>query len=171
MLQMLAEGGMPILTDGIRGSDEDNPRGYFEFEPVKRTKSDASWLVQAQGKAVKMVYLLLRDLPAGYRYHVIMMRRDLGEVLASQRKMLERSRRTGASVSDQRLAEIYAQQLESIGKWMALQANFSTLEVNHRDCLERPRAVAARVNDFLGNGLDEARMAGIIDAGLYRNRS
>ena len=59
MMQMLDRGGLDVLADGVRVADEDNPRGYYEFEPVKRTKQDDSWLTQAAGKAVKMVHLLL----------------------------------------------------------------------------------------------------------------
>jgi tetratricopeptide (TPR) repeat protein len=36
LMQMLEAGGMTILTDGVREADEDNPRGYFEFESVKK---------------------------------------------------------------------------------------------------------------------------------------
>ena len=64
MMRMLDAGGLPALTDNIRTADEDNPRGYYEFEPVKKTKEDASWLERAPGKVVKMVYRLLYDLPA-----------------------------------------------------------------------------------------------------------
>ena len=32
MMQMLLAGGMPVLTDGKRVADEDNPQGYWEFE-------------------------------------------------------------------------------------------------------------------------------------------
>ncbi len=39
----------------IRAADRDNPRGYYEFERVKKTKQDPSWLADARGKAVKMV--------------------------------------------------------------------------------------------------------------------
>ena len=35
MMQMLAAGGMPLLTDSERKPDADNPRGYCEWEPVK----------------------------------------------------------------------------------------------------------------------------------------
>ena len=41
MMQMLAAGGMELLTDQVRRADEDNPRGYFELEAVKRTRQDA----------------------------------------------------------------------------------------------------------------------------------
>ena len=35
MMQMLAAGGLPPLTDGVRTADESNPEGYFELEAVK----------------------------------------------------------------------------------------------------------------------------------------
>src|SRR5574337_153211 len=84
MMQMLHRGGIPAVTDEIRSADEDNPKGYYEFEPVKKTKEDASWLARAGGKVVKMVYRLLYDLPGDYAYHVVFMRRNLREVIASQ---------------------------------------------------------------------------------------
>ena len=36
MMQILERAGIPLLTDGVRSADLDNPRGYHEFEPVKR---------------------------------------------------------------------------------------------------------------------------------------
>src|SRR5579872_1312474 len=90
MLRMLAAGGLPILTDGVRTPDEDNPHGYLEWEGVKSLARDASWVASARGKGVKVIYYWLRDLPRDCRYRVIFMRRDLDEVLASQAAMLER---------------------------------------------------------------------------------
>ena len=58
MMQMLAAGGVPPLTDKLRPSDESNPRGYFELEAVKRLRSDQAWLDQARGRAVKIIHLL-----------------------------------------------------------------------------------------------------------------
>ena len=170
MMQMLEAGGMPVLTDGVRAPDADNPRGYLEFEPVKRTGQDASWVAQSAGKAVKVVYPLLRDLPRGYQYRVIMMRRDVKEVVASQRAMLERRGRKGAEVSNVRMAEIFEEEMSSILGWLSRQLGFEVLEVNYRDCLQRAAGVAAGVNSFLGGRLDESRMAAAVDAGLYRQR-
>jgi hypothetical protein len=171
MMQMLAAGGMPLLTDGVRSADESNPRGYFEYEPVKRIRRDASWLPLAEGKAVKVVYALLGDLPAGYRYQVIMMHRDLQETIASQGEMLRRSGRAGADVNDEKLSALFAKEVRETVCWMKEQANFAILEVAHRDCLRDSSAVAARVNEFLGGSFDEAAMAASIDLGLYRQRA
>ena len=90
MMQMLSSGGLPVMTDDARPADVDNPRGYFELERVKAIRKDSSWLPQARGKALKMVSLLLYDLPADERYRILFMERDMEEVLASQRKMLDR---------------------------------------------------------------------------------
>ena len=66
-MKMLEAGGYPVLTDGLRKPDEDNPNGYYEYEAVKSTHQDDNWLSQARGKAVKMVYRLLYDLPLDRR--------------------------------------------------------------------------------------------------------
>ena len=85
MMMMLQTGGMAVLTDSIRQADDDNPRGYYEFECVKEIEHDKEWLPLAQGKAVKMISVLLRHLPDEYQYEVIFMRRKMEEILASQR--------------------------------------------------------------------------------------
>ena len=90
MMQMLMAGGMGIVTDEIRKADEDNPRGYLEWERVKKLKEDQSWLNECPGKAVKVISMLLFDLPSKHHYKIIFMQREIEEVLASQRIMLER---------------------------------------------------------------------------------
>src|SRR5215208_2690100 len=96
MCQMLDNGGIEVVTDGIRAPDADNPRGYYELEKVKQIKQDATWLHETRGKAFKMISQLLYDLPPTERYRVIFMQRDLDELLASQEKMLERLGRPAA---------------------------------------------------------------------------
>ena len=51
-MQMIVAGGIPALTDGLRTADDDNPRGYYEFERVKALRADKAWLDQAQGTAM-----------------------------------------------------------------------------------------------------------------------
>ena len=88
LMQMLAAGGLDILSDGLRHADEDNPRGYLEFEPVKKLLKDSTWLFEARGRAIKIVAPLLAALPAGLPCRVILSERDLDEVLDSQQRML-----------------------------------------------------------------------------------
>src|SRR5688572_22859307 len=136
MMQMLAAGGMPVLTDNARAADADNPRGYLEFEAAKRTARDAAWVAGATGKAVKLVHLLLPDLPCGYEYRVLFMHRDMDEVLASQQAMLERLRRTGADLSPERLADVFSKQLRRVRDWIAKQPGVSALDVHYRQVIE-----------------------------------
>src|SRR6266852_5242736 len=97
MMQMLDKGGVEVVTDNIRTADTDNPKGYYEYEMVKKIKKDASWLPATRGKAFKMVSQLLYDLPVTENFRIIFMERDLDETLRSQEKMLERLGRPAAS--------------------------------------------------------------------------
>jgi len=88
MMQMLAAGGMPVLSDGERQADVDNPRGYLEWERIKQLPQDPACIAEAEGKVVKVISRLLLSIPAGHEYRVIFMQRPLPEVLASQETML-----------------------------------------------------------------------------------
>lgn len=170
MMQMLAAGGMEVLTDGQRAADESNPRGYFELEAVKHTRNERSWLTQAAGKAVKVVHLLLPHLPADRAYRVIFMQRDLGEVIASQRAMLLKQGRPAAALPDSKLAEVFEKQLADVHQWLSLNSNFQVLDIRHRDVIERPLAAAEQIAIFLGGNLDPRRMAASVEPSLYRQR-
>jgi hypothetical protein len=171
MMQVIEAGGVPALTDNLRTRDEDNPQGYYEFEPVKKTKEDPSWVPGARGKVVKMVYRLLYDLPGDQEYRVIFMRRNIDEVLASQKIMLQRSGKQGAAISDERLKELFVGELEKFEHWIATRKNFSILSVEYSDMVASPGTQCKRINEFLGGVLDCDRAAAAVDPSLYRNRS
>ena len=152
------------------GADEDNPLRYAELEAVKRTRKDPSWLAGAPGKVVKLVHVLLSDLPATYRYRVVMMRRDLDEVLASQRAMLERTGKKGAPIPPGALRRAFAAQMEDVGRWLSAQPNFRVLDVSYNRVMQSPAAESARVAEFLGIPDRAPAMAAAVEPGLYRNR-
>ncbi len=168
MMQMLAAGGVPVLADELRQPDPDNPRGYLELDAVKHTKRDRSWLADSAGKAVKMVHLLLADLPSDLTYRVLMMKRPLTEVLASQRAMLQRQGKAGAMLPDDKLSAIFARQMQQFEDWLARQPNFATLLVPYADVVAEPAAWAEKINVFLGGGLDTAGMVKAVDPALRR---
>jgi hypothetical protein len=170
MMQMLQAGGMKLLTDERRTADQNNPRGYFEYEAVKRSGTDVSWLGQAGGRAVKVIHLLLRHLSLDRQYRVIFMLRDVQEVIASQRAMLKASGQSGARIPDDKLAAVFEQQLLEVRQWLAEQPNFRVLCVNYCDVLGDPSAAAQTIALFLGGKLDVSAMAGEVDRTLYRQR-
>jgi len=170
MMKMLEAGGMEILTDEIR-ADDDNPKGYYEFERVKQLEVDKSWLPDAQGKAVKVITALLRHLPLGYHYKVIFVRRHMEEILASQRQMLiHRGERTDR-IDDQRLASMFRRHVAQTEAWLAEQPNLEALYVHYSAVLTDPATQAARINEFLDQALDERAMAQVVDPDLYRQRA
>ncbi len=168
MMQMLSAGGIDVVTDNIRTPDADNPRGYFEFEPVKKIKQDQSWLPAMRGKAFKMVSQLLYDLPATEQYRIIFMERDLREVLVSQEKMLTRLKQPAAPSQD--MTRAYTLHLERLREWLARQNNMSILRVLYKELVEMPVAQAVRLNEFLSGKMNVESAAGIVDPSLYRNR-
>ncbi|RUL86201.1 sulfotransferase family protein [Tautonia sociabilis] len=171
MMRMLDVGGLPVMTDAVREADVDNPRGYYEFEPAKKTKDDPSWLEQAEGKAVKMVYQLLYDLPSNRRYRVLFMRRAMEEVLASQRKMLSRLGRDDGGIPDEKMAALFRSQLSKFEAWAANQPHLSLLDVDYNRMVSDPIPLLASINDFLGGILDTTAMAAVVEPDLYRNRA
>ncbi|MCH7871448.1 MAG: sulfotransferase family protein [Planctomycetes bacterium] len=169
-MRIIDQGGIPALIDEIRKADEDNPKGYYEFEPVKKTKKDASWLETAPGKVVKMVYRLLYDLPDNYQYRIVFMKRRLEEVIASQNVMLDRKGKAGGSLSDEQLLATFRKEIEKIEQWLAEQPNFKTLYVMYNEVLEDAGPKVAAINEFLGGNLDTEKMLAVVDKSLYRQR-
>ena len=170
MMQILEAGGVPVLSDRIRQADVDNPKGYYEFEPVKKTREDDSWIEDARGKVVKMVYVLLYDLSDDYRYRVVFMDRKLEEVIASQNKMLARHGRTDVKkIDDQTTIGMFEKQLAAVRAWLEQKSNIDVLYVGYNELLADPGPHLERIRSFLGD-LDVDAMASVVDASLYRNR-
>jgi hypothetical protein len=171
-MKMLEAGGMSILADGIRTPDVSNPKGYYEFEPVKNLDKggDLAWLADARGKAVKIISFLLTWLPESYDYKVIFMRRDLREAIASQNAMLAHRGELSGGADDQQLRRLYEDHLEKVARFISNRSCFSTLTVEYGSVLESPRDASRRIGEFLGGTLDVDRMAAVADPALYRNR-
>lgn len=171
-MKMLAGGGLEVVADGIRGADEDNPRGYFEDERVKALgeAADKAWLRAARGRAVKVISYLLKDLPADNNYRVVFLRRDLREVLASQGKMLER-RNEENGAADEQMLEIFESHLWRVDYLFKHAPHLERLELRYAEVVADPRRAAERMNAFLGGRLDVDKMVEAVDPQLYRNRA
>ena len=169
MMQMLAAGGIPAVTDRRRAADPHNPRGYFEDERVKRLREDSTWIAEACGKAVKIIYKLLPHLPPRLDYRILFMERDLDEVYASQRDMLE-ARGDSAASQDRAIIRALSTELDAARAWLDGQSNIRWLAVPYAGLLNSPVIWAGKINEFLDGGLDESAMASAVDPALYRHR-
>ncbi|MEM1097376.1 MAG: sulfotransferase family protein [Planctomycetota bacterium] len=178
MMQILEAAGVELLCDDVRTPDPSNPRGYYELEAVKALARDASFLEAASGKAVKIIHALLPRLPQGYQYAVLMMERDLDEVLASQEKM--RSRLVGPeaatpSVSKDALRSVFEKQIAAAHHWAEASPGVELLRVPHRALITKPEAATQEIARFLEiagwSSLDPQAMSDAVDPELYRQRS
>lgn len=171
LMKMLDAGGIPPVTDNVRSADDDNPQGYYEYERVKALdKGDTAWVADAQGKSVKVISALLKHLPADNEYRVIYVRRNMTEILASQRKMLERRGEDPDKVDDAQMSALFEKHVRQVEEWLRRQPNFQALYTHYSDILADPEKEAERINAFLGGGLAIEPMVEVVDPDLYRNR-
>lgn len=171
MMMMLDAAGIPPMQDNIREADVDNPKGYYEYERVKEMpKGDTAWVKNAKGKAVKVITALLEHLPKKHKYDVIVMRREMDEILASQTKMLERRGEDTNKISDDEMSDLFSKHFDKVMAWIKTQRNIRFVEVSYNNLLENPEEEINKVNAFLGGELDTAAMKGQIDPKLYRQR-
>ncbi len=171
MMQMLAAGGLSVLTDGERVADESNQKGYYELEKVKQLAPNSQWLKEAEGQGVKVIAQLLPRLPRQLSYRVIFMQRPLEEVVASQHKMLKHLGKKGGKLNDEQLSQTYVKQLNNIQRLIECNPQFSVLYVDYNQALSEPVTVAKQVNEFLDGQLDEAGMASAVMPDLSHHRS
>jgi hypothetical protein len=170
-MKMLEAGGLPVMTDGLRTADEDNPKGYYEDERVKdlHLATDKGWLRAARGRAIKVISFLLKSLPPDNNYKVLFVHRDLREIVASQNKMLARRGEANDTPDEKALGLLEEQVRDARFFWRRPQ--FEVLELHYKDTLSSPRPQAQKIAEFLGMPMDVDKMAAVVDTQLYRNRA
>src|SRR3981081_1089899 len=123
MMQMLDAGGLPVLSDGERKADTDNPRGYLEWERIKQLPKDPRLIAEPLGKVVRLTDQLILPLPPGHEYRVVLMQRPLPEVLKSQEEMLRRRGNADSNADTSAIEEAFQRHLIEVNKWLASRAD------------------------------------------------
>jgi cystathionine beta-lyase len=172
LMQLLDAGGIPALSDGARPPDSANPRGYYEHELVAKLGREpraAALVRNARGRAFKVIHALLPALPRDVPLRVLVAERALADVAASQAKMLgvELAHSGQGQLAPERLAQIYAAQLEEALAQLAARPDCAVLRVDTARLVHSPAAGCAQIAAFLGGGLDLAAMARAISPALY----
>jgi tetratricopeptide (TPR) repeat protein/arylsulfatase A-like enzyme len=175
MMQMLAAGGLPPKTDGIREADVDNPAGYLEWEEIKRIGQDPSLLdaPDLDKKAIKVISALLTSLPKVHNYRVIYMRRPISEIVASQEKMLQHRGKSEEAVDSKQIASTLKSHAESTLRFLRNQPEtFQLLELDYPSLVTNTEEIVGRVAEFLGSDLlpHPERLASAVRKDLYRNK-
>ncbi len=171
MIKMLEAGGLEILTDHIRKANEDNPKGYYEFERVKKLpQGDTEWLEEAGGRVVKIISALITHLPNTYSYKILFMRRNIAEIIASQNKMLVNRGENSSKVDDEEVARLFNKHLKQVYAWLNQCSKAEYIDVNYNQMLQKPIPLLKQVNQFLGSELEVEKMVAVLDPALYRQR-
>ena len=170
MMRILEAGGIAAVQDRRRSANADNPLGYYEYDPVKALATDKSWLPDARGSAVKIIYKLVYELPPGIPYRILFMQRDIAEVVRSQEKMLERDGLDPGRAQRNIIADLFQSEIVAFRNWVGTQRDMTMHVVDYADVVTAPQAQMLQIAEFLGGGLDIAAMSAVVDPALYRNR-
>ena len=172
MMKMLEAGGIPPLTDGLRTADMDNPKGYYEFERVKKLKEgDTAWVPQARGKAVKVISALLPYLPDKNDYKIIFMHRKISQILSSQRKMIINRGEDFDLADEAKMETLFQKHLKQTKAWLESTSYVTNIDIDYNGMLSDPTPYVKQINTFLDGYLDTEKMAAVVDPRLYRQRT
>ena len=170
LMALLKQAGLTVLVDQPRLPDDDNPGGYFEYEPVKNIHVSSDWVKTARGKAVKVVSPLLEYLPSSEDYKIILMLRNCEEIYASQQVMLENrgyERRKNGDV----IITALSNQIQEIQLWLNEQPNMVVHKVDYARLISNPFAECKRLCNFLQlvDNVVEG-LVGLVAPNRYRQR-
>ena len=98
------------------------------------------------------------------------MRRDVDEILQSQKAMLERSG-IETDIPDGTMKTLFERQLRQFYAWLPSQTHLRLINVSYNDLLSRPETVIAQINRHFDESLDADAMKAMIDHNLYRHRA
>ncbi len=170
MMQILQAGGIPLMTDGRRVADEDNPEGYWEWEEIKNLPKDQRILEQAAGRAVKVISALLPSLPGKHRYKIIYMTRPVEQVVDSQWAMLARQGKQPRS-EKQHLIETQEHHSRRIREVLAASDRVELMEIDFPQLVADPQPVLATLAEFLGAAFTNGpEVAACVKPQLHRQR-
>lgn len=183
-MRMLESCGIPIIQDGFKQPDENNPHGYYETRDVYSIHNqNLSVLDNSDGKAVKILPpTIVRHLPDDRQFKTIFLLRDPLEVSKSFYKYyLHRSTLKGNPITqteEEHLTHFLPDHLCRISiakEWVSTHSNFDVLWVEHNSLMNTPLVETTRICEFLSTDFpqytyDPAAMAALVDLNLYTQR-
>lgn len=173
MMQMLAAGGAPVMTDGKRKADESNPEGYYEWEGAKQLLRNPRAIEETEGKVVKVISLMLNRLPRAHCYKIIFMHRSIDEMIASQTKMMDRMEIPKPVMEMDRLKSLASRHEEAVIKQLEELDYVESLVVDYAETISNPVATARKIEKFLGSDLIKKpeAMQKVVKPELWRERT
>lgn len=177
MMQMLEAGGLPPLTDRVRSADDDNPAGYYEWEPIKSIARQPALLDEPayERRALKCITALLSQLPSRHRYRVLFMVRPIEEIVRSQQRMMERRGTTASAggTPEEMSGVLQKHRDETLAFLAARPQYFDVLLIDYPSLVADPALWIEKIAAFLGPELlpHSEHMAAAVQPALHRNRA
>jgi len=169
VMQILKEGGFPIIYDDERMPDKNNPRGYYELyggkiiSKILKKQFNPSLYYDS---AIKITCYGLPLLPNG-NYHILYIERDIDEVCNSQDRIVGN---LGVNIDRKRLRELLFKMNEDVKYKIEKRGDMKVLYIKHNNFFTYPRTEIEKISDFLG-GIDIDKAINAIDKDLYRNKN
>ncbi|MGJ8639016.1 MAG: alkaline phosphatase family protein [Opitutaceae bacterium] len=171
LMQILDKAGVPILSDAKREADIDNPKGYFEYTPIKQLAKKAELLGEMEGKAVKVISSLLVHLKFRDPFKVIFIRRAPEEIARSQSKMIERLSGKKPEADSPRYLNTISQHLRWSLQFIEQHPQINPLIIDHADLIAHPKEVATQIIEFLDlHDSSPDELAACVDPSLHRQK-
>lgn len=168
MMQLLAAGGIAPMTDHEREADDDNPKGYFEWEAVKSLPRNPAVIDQAAGKATKVISALLPHLPQRHHYKIIFMTRPIGQIARSQATML---RHRGEAADADGMEETLREHAGMVLTRLRALPNVDLLEIPFPELVAEPQPWIQKLAMFLPEISSAASaLPALVRPDLFRNR-
>lgn len=145
MMQMLQAGGLEIMRDDQRPADADNPRGYFEWQEIKKLPKNPRLIEKTHGRVTKVISALLPFLPRAHRFKILFMLRPLEDVVASQTTMLSRRGTSGIAAAEELRAH-----RDRMLDLLRSSPNVELLEADYPALLADPLEWSTRIVRFAG---------------------
>ena len=183
-MRMLESCGIPIIQDGFKQPDENNPHGYYETRDVYLIHNqNLSVLDNSDSKAIKILPpTIVQHLPDDRQFKTIFLLRDPLEVSKSFYKyhVYRSTLRENPIIQteEEYLTHFLPDHLRRISiakEWVNTHANFDVLWVEHNSLMNTPLVETTRICEFLSTDLPQytynpAAMAALVDLSLYRER-
>ena len=164
MMQILEKAGIPIVYDDTRLPDDNNPNGYYELfggNIIGKLMNNEVDMNKYKGKFIKITSYGLKYLPRDFKYKVIIMDRNIDEIIESGKKMGDdkTNRETLKSLID------YTYDLVATKDWFD-----GYCYISYNDLLDNPDKELDFLKYFLDVDFDNEDVKTVIDKKLYRNR-
>ena len=183
-MRMLESCGIPIIQDGFKQPDENNPHGYYETRDVYLIHNqNLSVLDNSDSKAIKILPpTIVQHLPDDRQFKTIFLLRDPLEVSKSFYKyhVYRSTLRENPIIQteEEYLTHFLPDHLRRISiakEWVNTHANFDVLWVEHNSLMNIPLIETTRICEFLSTDFPQytynpAAMAALVDLSLYRER-